>query len=710
MIFVNTLKHLALEKTVFWAIDSKQNNISKLKHIAISLCSPNLKYDFLLELYYDGCYKKICDLLKLWDEFFAPLLISKLDRQYTFTKLYFIFHRVIGSPDNFQSTLRKFMDKITQNYISNKQLCEREIRNFLYLSEFLFDCGWYEENQRLLHNLKNMCVYINVNIDVEQCQLLRFNIQFALLKNHLEEGNISYLNLKAAEKLKNEFLKTLQTNETNNFTFNFLNLMTPTEQKSMEIALLTQFARYEVIKNNLYAAQTYCAQIVEKIVATYKIEEKKNVFTPAEEIHPQILIEGLCISSLVYCQIGQHEKSRILIECAVCKSKYVYSVDHLVYARALRYYGYYLNCLEEHEKSEACYRHIYLLIINHFGASSNIVWVESLMNFTNSKLRLHESQNMNSQIDWITNDDLDMLQKAETDFQTAYSLYLKFIPALENNYSNVTPKGDTYALVPKLRDCIATVKVRLCTTYACKNKYIELLDCKWLVESSLRMAQKIFGNNHILVANINYTIAVVYCKILKFTDHPIISHYNNTLQMAEEHLEKAKSFIFHYKPKNKVDNILMLLNSANLELDFFHRGNPSTLREHNRYLYDENLSTASYKYEQYCLKALDICKEIYSPSSHTLNKIYLKLKSVYSDTTVLDFQTLGSELLLLMDVWKIEKSVDDHEKAGKLCKCVSCPNYSCKTCLKCYCNRANVVLKEENEELNYKEIITPLTI
>ena len=120
--------------------------------------------------------------------------------------MYFIFHRVIGSPDNFQSTLRKFMDKITQNYISNKQLCEREIRNFLYLSEFLFDCGWYEENQRLLHNLKNMCVYINVNIDVEQCQLLRFNIQFALLKNHLEEGNISYLNLKAAEKLKNEFL------------------------------------------------------------------------------------------------------------------------------------------------------------------------------------------------------------------------------------------------------------------------------------------------------------------------------------------------------------------------------------------------------------------------------------------------------------------------------------------------------------------------
>ena len=72
MIFVNTLKHLALEKTVFWAIDSKQNNISKLKHIAISLCSPNLKYDFLLELYYDGCYKKICDLLKLWDEFLHP--------------------------------------------------------------------------------------------------------------------------------------------------------------------------------------------------------------------------------------------------------------------------------------------------------------------------------------------------------------------------------------------------------------------------------------------------------------------------------------------------------------------------------------------------------------------------------------------------------------------------------------------------------------
>ena len=64
-----------------------------------------------------------------------------------------------------------------------------------------------------------------------------------------------------------------------------------------------------------------------------------------------------------------------------------------------------------------------------------------------------------------------------------------------------------------MRINIAKVKIELVTNFAQNKKYIKLMDCKWLVDSSLRLAQKIFKSDHLWIARINATCANVNCKI-----------------------------------------------------------------------------------------------------------------------------------------------------------------------------------------------------
>ena len=146
---------------------------------------------------------------------------------------------------------------------------------------------------------------MNVNIDMNQCHMLNFNIDFALIKNCLAEGNISIFHLELALDLKNELIDALdEHHRKNNIKFSFINQMTPIECTSLEVALLTEFAHYELITGFYSKARTYSNEIIKKLVVSFELEQKKNVFAQQEQIQPKILIKALCVTSSVYFQLA----------------------------------------------------------------------------------------------------------------------------------------------------------------------------------------------------------------------------------------------------------------------------------------------------------------------------------------------------------------------------------------------------------------------
>ena len=712
----HTLKHYALEQVVKWITHNYQTdqycsypaNISKLRHVAISLTCPTLKYDFLIKLYH-GSYKYryivMYDLLTLWTEFLAPVLISKVDQKYTWATMYYVFHNVILCPKNVQKSLRDFMNDLTKNYIYDKQLSEQEIRNLLYLSNFLFESGWYLENELLLQNLKTKCTYMNVNIDMNQCHMLNFNIDFALIKNCLAEGNISIFHLELALDLKNELIDALdEHHRKNNIKFSFINQMTPIECTSLEVALLTEFAHYELITGFYSKARTYSNEIIKKLVVSFELEQKKNVFAQQEQIQPKILIKALCVTSSVYFQLAMYKKSRILIELAILISKNLFGVRHLEYIRVLEQYGFHLRKMEDYKKSYKCFKYVFSQTNRFFGKQSNIPGVISLMNVWVAKLKLHRVLQWN-----YYETKFDLHEWAKSDLEIAYLQYLKFISAKESQLLDQVASGkdvfdlsqqDTYYMTTKMRINIAKVKIELVTNFAQNKKYIKLMDCKWLVDSSLRLAQKIFKSDHLWIARINATCANVNCKILQYRKNPIPDEQDWPLiKTTKLQIEKAKSFMTNHLPKNSVYTAETLndMTAAQIYIAFLCYKDREELNE---------LVIC----EQQLIQATDICKKILTSYSYLLYQVYLKLQNLYEKIphTIEEHDKLQS----LIDVWHIEREVYDNDnrpQGGRRdCACIECDSVTCKYCLECYCNKDNPIAKKIDKTLDYRTIIMQL--
>ena len=696
----NCLRSLALEKTAICAIGVHE--ISKLKHIAISLYSPELKFEFLLELFWMNAYEEMFRYLPLWDEFFAPILLSKVYLKYTYSTLYYIFHKAMTPSWLIHNSILKFINVIIVEYIEKKDMYERDVRSLLYLSEFLFDSGWYEGNKRLLLELYYICSHNNVNINHNQCQLLKLNINFELFKNCLAEGNISPYNLNKAKHLKIELLKIFNKIN-NNSSVDFLSNLTLVEKKSMEIAMLTQFTLYETIKGNYHKATLHTKQMIKKILKYYEMLNEKNVWEDKKSILPKILIEALCIASNTYLVNGNYEQAKILIECAVCQAKSVYGVDHLVYANVLAYQGFFLGELDEFEKSRMCFVMLQSIVVRHFGHKKNIIWAIASMKMAGAKLMYHNSKYAIHEIHGSSQNDRNALEACEYEMQEAYKFFVTCVSDCEFGER----PHQYYALIIRFRCNIAKVKIELCTSYACLTRYVELMDSLWLVESSLSMAEKLYGKQHIRVARINSLVAHVYFKIIQFREHPIATHYYDKVKKAEEHVEKAKKIMLTRLPKNSSILCTFLMDTAFLHYQLFN------LKVRDKELdlslnwseFNETHKANRYQCEKYLLQAKDICTEVFPKYSSVLFQIYDLLETLYNELYIFDSETHLNRVRTLKDVWKVEKSVDNHARNENKCFCVECPEYSCTACVNCYCNSEKKLVKKEKEEINYEEAI-----